>query len=83
MFYGVLLTMAADAILVELVVRQLASWKPFEGKTQYDAVRTLCHLCKFAAAKLRIGSNKMIRFYIDSHLFKTKIITIRQLILKI
>jgi hypothetical protein len=32
--------MAADAILVELDVRQLASRIPFEGVAQRDAVRT-------------------------------------------
>jgi hypothetical protein len=33
--------MAADAILVELGLRQLASWLLFEGVVQHDAVRTL------------------------------------------
>jgi hypothetical protein len=41
MFYSVPLTMAADAKLFELGVRQLAARKPFEGMSQRDAVRTL------------------------------------------
>jgi hypothetical protein len=41
MFYSVMLTMAADAILFELGVCQLAAWIAFVGMTQRDAVRTL------------------------------------------
>jgi hypothetical protein len=41
MFYSVLLTMAADAILIELGVCQIASRIPFEGVAQHDAERTL------------------------------------------
>jgi hypothetical protein len=37
MFYSVQLTMAADAILFELGVRQLAARIPFEGVAQRDA----------------------------------------------
>jgi mRNA-degrading endonuclease toxin of MazEF toxin-antitoxin module len=43
MFYSVPLTIAADAILFELGVRQLATQIPFEGVAQHDAVRTLQH----------------------------------------
>jgi hypothetical protein len=43
MFYSVPLTMAADAKLFELGVRQLAAGIPFEGIAQRDAVRTLRH----------------------------------------
>jgi hypothetical protein len=41
MFYSVPLTMAADAILFELGVPQLAAGIPFEGMAQGAAVRTL------------------------------------------
>jgi hypothetical protein len=41
MFYSIPLTMAADAVLFELGVCQLAARTPFEGMTQRDAVRTL------------------------------------------
>jgi hypothetical protein len=41
MFYSITLTMAADAILFELGVRQLAARLPFEGVAQNNAVRTL------------------------------------------
>jgi hypothetical protein len=41
MFYSITLTMAADAKLFELGVRQLPAWIPFEGVAQRDAVRTL------------------------------------------
>jgi mRNA-degrading endonuclease toxin of MazEF toxin-antitoxin module len=44
MFYSVPLTMAADTILFELVVRQLVAGIPFEGVAQCDAVRTVQHL---------------------------------------
>jgi hypothetical protein len=40
MFYSVPLTMAADAILVELDVRKLASRIPFEGVAKHDLGRT-------------------------------------------
>jgi hypothetical protein len=40
MFYSVPVTMAADAILLELGVRQLAARIPFAGVAQRDAVRT-------------------------------------------
>jgi hypothetical protein len=43
MFYSVTLIMAADAILFELGVGQLAARIPFEGMAQRDAVRTLGH----------------------------------------
>jgi hypothetical protein len=43
MFYTVPLTMAADAILFELGVRQISARIPFEGVVQRDAVRTLNH----------------------------------------
>jgi hypothetical protein len=82
MFYSDPPTIAADAILVELGVHQLASWIPFEGVAQHNTVRTLQHCCKFAAAKLRICANQVNRFYIESCLF-LKIMTIRGLILKI
>jgi hypothetical protein len=39
MFYSILLTMAVDATLFELVVRQLAARIPFEGVTLRDTVR--------------------------------------------
>jgi hypothetical protein len=38
MFYSAPLAMAADAILFELGVRQLAARIPFEGVVQRDAV---------------------------------------------
>jgi hypothetical protein len=46
--------MAADAIFVELCVRQLASWIPFEDVVQRDAVRTptLKQICRREAANL-------------------------------
>jgi hypothetical protein len=43
MFCSVTPTMAADAILFELGVCQLAVQIPFEGLTQHDSVRTLQH----------------------------------------
>jgi hypothetical protein len=69
MFYSVLLTMAADAILVELGVHQLALQILIEGVTGCDAVRTLGHCFKFAVAKLRICANQVNHFYIESRLF--------------
>jgi hypothetical protein len=53
MFYRVPLTMAADAILFELSVRQLAARILFEGVAQIDD----------AAAKLRICANQVNCFY--------------------
>jgi hypothetical protein len=50
--------MAADAVLFELGMRQLAALIPFEGVAQPDAFRTLPTLMKFAAAKLRIYANQ-------------------------
>jgi hypothetical protein len=41
MFYSLLLTMAADAMFVDLGVQQLASSILFEGVVQSSAVRTL------------------------------------------
>jgi hypothetical protein len=43
MFYSVPLTIAADAKLFKLGVRQLAARIPFEGVAQCDALRTLGH----------------------------------------
>jgi hypothetical protein len=43
MFYSIMLTMAADEIVFELGVRQLAARIPFEGVAQHYAVRTLRH----------------------------------------
>jgi hypothetical protein len=43
MFYSVPLTVAADAKLFELGVRQLAPQVPFESVVQRDTVRTLRH----------------------------------------
>jgi hypothetical protein len=68
MFYIVPLTMAADAILVELGVRQLASGITFEGVATHDARETLKQLCKFAATRLRISAHQVNRFYIESRL---------------
>jgi hypothetical protein len=41
MFYNVLLTITADAIIFELGVRQLAAQILFDGVGQRNAVRTL------------------------------------------
>jgi hypothetical protein len=41
MFYSVPLAMAAEAVLFELGVRQIAARIPFEGVAQRDALRTL------------------------------------------
>jgi hypothetical protein len=53
MFLSAPLTIAADAILVELGVCQLASYMPFEGEAQRDALKTLT-LMQFATVKLQI-----------------------------
>jgi hypothetical protein len=54
MFYSVLLTMAAEATLFELGVRQLAAQIPFEGVAQRDAVRNFYtnEICRCEAANL-------------------------------
>jgi hypothetical protein len=41
MFYSIPLTMAADAVLFEFGVCQLAAQIPFEGVSQHEALRTL------------------------------------------
>jgi hypothetical protein len=76
MFYSVPLTIAADAKVFELGVRQVAARIPFEGVAQCDDVRTLKTQMKFAATKLRICANQVNRFYIESRIF-LKIVTIR------
>jgi hypothetical protein len=70
MFFSVSLTMAADAILVELGVRLFASRIPFEGVVQRDAVRTLQHCCKFSTAKLRICAIRSTLFTSRAATFK-------------
>jgi hypothetical protein len=66
MFCSVPLTMAAEAILVDLGVRQLALRIPFEGVAQREAVKKLRHSCRFAAVKMGICANQVNRFYIDT-----------------
>jgi hypothetical protein len=82
MFYSVPLTMASNAKLFELGVRQLAARIPFKGVAQRDAVRTLPTLMKYSAAKLRICANQVNCFFIESRIF-LKFVTIRGLIFKI
>jgi hypothetical protein len=54
MFYSIPLTMAADATLFELGVRQLAARISFEGVAQRDAVRNsdTDKICRREAANL-------------------------------
>jgi hypothetical protein len=72
MFYSVLLTLAADALLFELGVRQLAARIPFEGMTQHDTLRTLHsdEICCREAANLCKSGGPFL--HQEQHLFKNR-----------
>jgi hypothetical protein len=72
MFYSVLLTMAADATLFELGVRQLTARIPFEGVTKRDAVRNLDtdEICRREAANLYKSGEPFL--YREPHRLKNR-----------
>jgi hypothetical protein len=69
MFYSVRLTMAANATLLELGVRQLAARILFVGVAQRDAVRNF-DTDEICCRKAAICANQVNHFYFDSRIVK-------------